>query len=88
MSGLVEPFYPEMINPASIDVTLGDDILVENVHGNFTSIDIKNETFYMPRGGFVLAHTAEYVRIPNNLECVFQLKTSRGREGYEPALAG
>ena len=88
MNGLVEPFLPEMVNPASIDVTLGDEILVENDHGTFTSIDIKDETFYMPPGAFVLAHTAEYVRIPNNFECIFQLKSSRGREGYEHALAG
>ena len=77
-----------MVNPASIDVTLGDTILVENDHGLFTSFNIKDETFYMPPGAFVLAHTAEFVRIPSNLECVFQLKSSRGREGYEHALAG
>lgn len=88
MSGLVEPFHAEMVNPASIDVTLGDEILVENDHGTFTSVSIKDETFYMPPGAFVLAHTAEYVRVPANLECVFQLKSSRGREGYEHALAG
>ncbi|WGL30462.1 trimeric dUTP diphosphatase [Synechococcus phage S-CRES1] len=86
--GLVEPFSPELINPASIDVTLGDEILVENDHGKFTSFDISNDTFYMPPGAFVLAHTSEYVRVPNNLECIFQLKSSRGREGYEHALAG
>lgn len=86
--GLVEPFDVEMINPASIDVTLGNEILVENDHGKFTSISIEHETFYMPPGAFVLAHTAEWVRIPNRLECIFQLKSSRGREGYEHALAG
>ena len=87
-AGLVEPFNEEMINPASIDVTLGDEILVENDHGTLTPVSIKDETFYMPPGAFVLAHTAEFVRIPNKLECVFQLKSSRGREGYEHALAG
>jgi len=88
MKGLVEPFCPEMVNPASIDVTLGDEILVENDHGSFTSFSIKDETFHMPPGAFVLAHTAELVRVPANLECIFQLKSSRGREGYEHALAG
>ena len=84
----MEPFSPELINPASIDVTLGGEILVENDHGEFTPFDISNDTFYMPPGAFVLAHTSEYVRVPNNLECIFQLKSSRGREGYEHALAG
>lgn len=86
--GLVEPFDPDLINPASIDVTLGPEILVENDNGSFTSISIKNNDFYMPPGAFVLAATAEYIRVPNNLEAVFQLKSSRGREGYEHALAG
>ena len=86
--GLVEPFDPELVNPASYDVTLGNEILVENDHGDFTWFNISNDTFYMPPGAFVLAHTSEYVRIPNNLECIFQLKSSRGREGYEHALAG
>jgi dCTP deaminase len=86
--GLVEPFDPDLINPASIDVTLGSEILVENDHGDFTPISIENNEFYMPPGAFVLAATAEYIRVPNNLEAVFQLKSSRGREGYEHALAG
>lgn len=87
-AGLVEPFNPDLINPASIDVTLGDELLVENDHGGFTPISIADEPFYMPPGAFVLAHTRELVRVPNTLECVFQLKSSRGREGYEHALAG
>ena len=88
MAGLVEPFDPDMINPASIDVTLGEEILVENDNGGFTPFNIKEQTFYMPPGAFILASTAEWVRVPNSMECVFQLKSSRGREGYDHALAG
>ncbi len=86
--GLVEPFNPEMVNPASIDVTLGPQILVENDHGDFTEFDISKQEFWMPPGGFVLAVTAEWVRIPVNLECCFQLKSTVGRLGYNHALAG
>ena len=75
-----------MINPASIDVTLGDQLLVETDNGEFTPFNIKHETFYMPPGAFILAHTAEFIRVPNRYECIFQLKSSRGREGYEHAL--
>jgi dCTP deaminase len=85
--GLVEPFLPEMVNPASIDVTLGQIIKVETPNG-FKSLDISRDPYLMGPGEFVLAHTAEFVRIPGNLECTFQLKSSRGREGYEHALAG
>lgn len=86
--GLVEPFEPDHLNPASIDVTLGNTILIESVNGDFTPVSIEKDEFFMAPGDFVLAHTAEYVRIPNGLESVFQLKSSRGREGYEHALAG
>ena len=86
--GLVEPFLPEMVNPASIDVTLGNTIKTERPDGTFQSLDISSDPYFMGPGEFVLAHTAELVRIPGNLECTFQLKSSRGREGYEHALAG
>lgn len=86
--GLVEPYNSDMVNPASIDVTLGDQILVETDNGDFIPFNIKHETFYMPPGAFILASTAEWIRIPTGFECIFQLKSSRGREGYEHALAG
>lgn len=87
-SGLVEPYDPDYLNPASIDVTLGDQIKVETDDGGFADFSIKDTTFWMPPGSFVLAHTTEFLRIPSNFECIFQLKSSRGREGYEHALAG
>lgn len=86
-TGLVEPFDPEMINPASIDVTLGNKILLETCSG-WKEFDISDHPFQMAPKDFVLAHTAELIRVPSDLEAVFQLKSSRGREGYEHALAG
>ena len=90
MSGLVEPFDPEMINPASIDVTLGPTLLREGRPGEdrWVSVDIENGIYSLAPGEFVLAATQELIRVPNNLEAVFNLKSSRGREGYEHLLAG
>ena len=91
--GLVEPFVPEMINPASIDVTLGETILTEGrICGPEKDrkrwIERKiDDNYYLPPGHFILAHTAEYIRVPNNFECIFALKSSRGREGLNHALA-
>ena len=87
--GLVEPFEPEMINPASIDVTLGKTLLREGKPGEdrWVEVDIENGVYALEPGEFVLAHTAELVRVPSNLECVFNLKSSRGREGYEHLMA-
>lgn len=88
--GLVEPFAPEMINPASIDVTLGPTILREGGSGEerWVEVDIENGVYSLAPGEFVLAATQELIRVPNNLECVFNLKSSRGREGYEHLMAG
>ena len=85
--GLILPYNPGQINPASYDVTLGPKILVEEQEG-WREVDISIPGFHMGPGCFVLAHTAEVVKIPPYLECTFQLKSSRGREGYEHALAG
>ena len=102
--GLVEPFDPEQVNPASYDVTLGTKILVEpepRIHyshedgvsfsipvSRWEEVDISETAPYILRPGeFVLAHTAEVVRVPNNLECVFNLKSSRGREGFDHLMA-
>ncbi len=90
MSGLVEPFNPEQINPASYDVTLGTTILKEGVgsEDRWIPVDITGGVYVMQPGEFILAATEEMVRIPNNLECVFNLKSSRGREGFEHLMAG
>jgi len=90
MTGLVEPFNPDQINPASYDVTLGTTILKEGVGSEprWIPIDITGGAYVMQPGEFILAATEEMVRIPNNLECVFNLKSSRGREGFEHLMAG
>ena len=87
--GLVEPFMPEMVNPASIDVSLGSTILREGNAGEdrWVQEDIVNGVYSLQPGEFVLAHTAELVRVPNDLECVFNLKSSRGREGFDHLMA-
>ena len=90
-AGLVEPFDPDMVNPASIDVTLGPTLLREGSpykgEDRWVEVDIENGLYSLQPGEFVLAHTAELIRVPNNLECVFNLKSSRGREGYEHLMA-
>lgn len=90
MTGLVEPFNPDQINPASYDVTLGTTILKEGVGAEprWIPVDITGGVYVMQPGEFILAATEEMVRIPNNLECVFNLKSSRGREGFEHLMAG
>lgn len=86
-TGLVEPYDDRQLNPASYDVTLGPHIKVETRDG-WVDVDISKTTFQLAPGSFILAATAEVVRVPTHLEAVFQLKSSRGREGYNHLLAG
>jgi len=88
--GLIEPFEPDQINPASYDVTLGNEILVENYSYQtrvWEKFDISKKRFSLQPGEFILAVTAEFVRIPVDIEAEFCLKSSRGREGWQHALA-
>jgi dCTP deaminase len=92
---MIDEFNPEQLNPASYDVRLGSEILVEG-HGfgpeetrkRWHKISIDEKVYWLSPGQFVLGVTMEYVKIPSSIEAVFQLKSSRGREGYEHALAG
>lgn len=92
---LIDDFNPEQLNPASYDVRLGNEILIEGIaigpkdmRERWRKVSIEENPYYMSPGQFVLGFTKEYIRIPSNMEAVFQLKSSRGREGYEHALAG
>lgn len=93
-TGLVEPFDFDFVNPASMDVTLGSTIKIEGrtygpleERGRWFEVDI-TDGFTLPPGNFILAHTEEMIRIPNWIECQFQLKSSRAREGLDHLLAG
>jgi dCTP deaminase len=95
-TGLIEPYNPEQLNPASYDVTLGNKILVEVDTGlshqpveadRWREVDISETPYMLPPGGFILAVTSEFIRLPGSIEAVFCLKSSRGREGWNHALA-
>jgi dCTP deaminase len=93
LAGMVEPFEPELVNPASLDVRLGDSILIESVVGDaMVPYPLSNHTatspYLLSPGQFVLAHTAAWLAIPPSLSAQFALKSSRAREGLQHLLAG
>lgn len=93
---LVEPYDRELVNPASLDVRLGNVFKREgricgpvSERTRWIQRYVEDwEEFELYPGAFILAHTKEYVRIPDNIEANFQLKSSRGREGINHLLAG
>lgn len=87
---LIAPYREEQLNPASYDVTLGDTVLTEvaGQPGEWNAVDLDDGSIYwLQPNEFVLSCTSEVIRLPRNVEAVFCLKSSRGREGYNHMLA-
>ena len=92
-TGMVTPFDPALVNPASLDVRLGSELLIECATvPELVRFDISSHTEEKPYkllpNQFVLAPTLEEFNLPNNLAAQFMLKSSRAREGLEHLMAG
>lgn len=90
---MVVPFDPELVNPASIDVLLGDRLMVEvEDRRELQILGISHHTqanpYWLAPGEFCLAETREILNIPDFVAAQFVLKSSRAREGIEHLLAG
>ena len=92
-SNLVSPVSYDCINPASLDVRIGEKVMVE-VDGDDSlhTIDIsqytKHKPFELCPNQFCLTETLETFNLPESISAQFVLKSSRAREGYQHALAG
>jgi dCTP deaminase len=92
-SGMVSPFDPALVNPASLDLRLGSNILIESSEGpGLVPYSLDSHTgddpYRLVPGQFVLAETQETFNLPNHLAGQFVLKSSRAREGLQHLLAG
>jgi dCTP deaminase len=92
-SQMVTPFEPELLNPASLDVRLGSNLMIEVMDSpNLYMIDISSRTADQPYlllpGEFCLAETVEEFCLPDDISAQFVLKSSRAREGLNHLLAG
>lgn len=90
---MVEPYNPELQNPASLDVLLGDKLMIELPgHSDLELIDIaeasQDRPYLMEPGEFLLASTQERFNLPSHVAAQFVLKSSRARLGLEHLLAG
>lgn len=92
-AGLISPFDPDLVNPASLDLRLGNTLLIESAQ----SPDLvpyplarhhAEDPFLLQPGEFVLAVTMEVLQLPDHICGQLVLKSSRAREGLDHALAG
>jgi dCTP deaminase len=89
---LVTPFDPSLVNPASIDVRLGNLLLIESAQSPVLvpyplSGHTEEDPYLLVPGQFCLAPTVETFNVPDCLAAEFRLKSSRAREGLDQALA-
>ena len=94
---LVEPFAPEMVNPASYNVRLGRSFLTlkstkYNHLGDpveYTAREIgEGQSILIGPGEFMLATTMEKIRVPDDAACFVHGRSSIGRLGLSVQNAG
>lgn len=92
-AGLVEPYSPALVNPASLDVRLGTEVLLESRYQkDWVPYSLEAHTedapYSMMPGEFLLACTLETFRLPGDLAAHFNLKSTRARGGLQHLLSG
>ena len=73
---LIVGWEPDLINPASIDVRLGERLMIEDPkHPNLEILGIskrtKEDPYWLQPGAFVLAETIEIFNMPENVAMAF-----------------
>ena len=92
----VEPLEENQIQPASIDIRLGNTFsIVEDTPSGIVTLDkpiaykeIKAQRYILLPGQFVLAATMEYIDLPNDLTAFVEGRSSLGRIGLFIQNAG
>lgn len=88
--GLLDPYDPNLINPASIDVRIGHTALIETEEGwrEHSLLEYsKEKPMWVQPKEFLLVATLETFNMPSNACGEFKLKSSRAREGWNNCLA-
>ena len=90
----IDPWSPERVQPASVDLRLGDSFRVFTNH-RIPAIDLRNvpdnlteevvvaegDTFVIHPGEFCLGRTLEWVELPDDIVARIEGKSSLGRLG-------
>lgn len=98
-AGIIRNVRPGAVNGTTIDLTLGNTILVEQYRGirvvdlsGATSLAVEEvditDGYVLRPGQFVLAHTVEEFNLPLDISAEYMLNSSIGRIGLEHLKAG
>lgn len=83
---VIRPFLPERLQPASYDLTLGDEIIIPG-KGDGRRISVAMSYELRPYR-FILGSTAEWIEIPTHLVGILVGKSSLARRGIQIESAG
>jgi len=87
---MIEPFLPELLNPASLDVRVGKTAKRETVSG-WQDVDLtqysEDRPLLIEPKEFVLVGTEEVFNLPDTIAAEFRLKSSKARMGWNQCLA-
>ncbi len=99
--GIIVGVDPEYVNAASVDLTLGRNIMAERITPgivNHISLADRKGPDMVPHdctggytllpGQFILAETRQKFYLPNDISAEYKLKSSMARAGLDHALAG
>ena len=89
----IEPVTAEQIQPASVDIRLGNTFSIVDDTPSSLEKEIKyktitTDTYLIMPGQFVLATTMEYFELPDNLTAFVEGRSSLGRMGLFIQNAG
>lgn len=99
---VITPVEHDCINASSIDIHLGNEIIIERFTANHMAvvdphkrtnfpqetIDIRKDGYYdMQPGEFILASSVEIFNLPNDISAEFRLKSSGARSGLNNLFA-
>ena len=92
----ISPLGPGQIQPASVDIRLGDTFsVVEDTSSGIVTLEkeisyktIRSESYLLLPNQFVLATTMEYVELPDYLTAFVEGRSSLGRMGLFIQNAG
>lgn len=93
---LIEPVEENQIQPASVDIRLGNSFCmlndcksgIINIREKPEYINITREKLFLFPGQFVLGTTMEYIKLPDNLTAFVEGRSSLGRLGLFVQNAG
>jgi deoxycytidine triphosphate deaminase len=82
LNDLIRDPDPDLVNPASIDVRVGHEMLLEVAPGDWKSVDLTAGPVHLQPGEFAQVSTLEWLMVPNGYVVEVTLKGSYAGQGY------